>query len=459
MPTPNIARSAAKPVRTFSVLCVLAVLAACVIGAASQGEPSLENNQSDPSAPVILAAATMAGPLVADATPAPTPDTTRDSVLIWWPASIYPDSGSAAERTLLGQLDALHQAEDVTVSIRLKKAEGAGSIADTMRTASQVAPSVMPDITLLRYSQIVTSAGLRLVQPIDAKTLNFEDSFRSTGPLTRVQGTVYGVPYLLELQHAAYRSAAIPTAPSTLSDLLKSDQQFLFPARGTHGVSATLLAQYIAAGGRLAETDGSDTLDRAALLTVLSYYEQAVKANTSGPTLLGYSMPAQYWAQFMAGRANIIQIDSTMYLAQEAGGMPITGPSAVAVAPLPAPSDVSVTMVDGWMWVITATEPNRKARAAQVVNWLMDPERLGSFSHALGMLPARRSALDTWKDATNSTYMAFVVSELGKDAAPLPDMVRANVAGALQGAFEDVLNGRKTADAAADEAIAKLKAR
>jgi ABC-type glycerol-3-phosphate transport system substrate-binding protein len=285
------------------------------------------------------------------------------------------------------------------------------------------------------------------------RALAVDDLFSASLTLGQVQNAQYGVPYTLEIQHLAYRSAAIPEPPLTLDDLLALQQPYLFPARAVKGVNATFLAQYTAAGGRVADATGAATLDRAPLLEVLSYYEKSIQAEMVSPSLLDYSSPVQYWSQFMMGKVALVQVDSTTFLAQRAGGMPNTGPSAVGVSPLPLPSENLLTMLDGWTWVITTTDADRKARAMDVIAWFMNADRLGSLAQKMDVLPARRSALKTW---TGDSYVPFVEPLLERNAAPLPDSVNPTIATALQDAFENVLNHRKSSENAADEAITKI---
>jgi ABC-type glycerol-3-phosphate transport system substrate-binding protein len=155
----------------------------------------------------------------------------------------------------------------------------------------------------------------------------------------------------------------------------------------------------------------------------------------------------------MMGKAALVQVDSTTFLAQRAGGMPNTGPSAVGVSPLPLPADNLLTMIDGWVWVITTTDADRRARALEVIAWFMNTDRQGALAQSLGVLPSRRAALRTW---AGDSYVSFVEPLLERNPAPLPDSVNAAIATALQDAFENVLYHRKSSEVAADEALAKI---
>jgi ABC-type glycerol-3-phosphate transport system substrate-binding protein len=210
------------------------------------------------------------------------------------------------------------------------------------------------------------------------------------------------------------------------------------------GVSPTLLAQYTALGGRITDEQGKPVLDRGPLVEVLRFYEKAVASKLIGasPT---YSNLTQYWPLFISGKANLVQIDSSTYLSQRA--------RLSNVAILPIPAEKVITPLDGWMWVITTSDPDKQKRALDVLTWLMRGDQQGQFTHEIGVLPSRRSALQVWGD---DDYAAFALSLLGQPALPPSDLLPTVVTSALQKAFEDVLNGRKTADVATDDALATL---
>lgn len=419
-----------RPSRLYGVLCGL--LLALLLG--------LESGRAQPGQ---------------TPTAAPTEDPTPHTLLVWWPGPLAPEAGSAADRALRRQIADYEAARSRTISLRIKKPEGAGGIYEMLYSASLVAPAIVPDAIIVRHSQLANAAAQRLLTAVDLQAMEFNDLFSTGTPLGRVADVQYGVPYILELQHIVYRKSSVPTPPRTLDDLLSAGQFYLFPARGGKSVSPTLLAQYVAAGGRIVDENERPVIDREPLLTVLRHYEQSLKAGIAGPELVDYSGVGQYWAQFMTGRANVAQIDSTTFLAQRSGGMALGGSSAVDVADLPMPGTNRPAIVDGWVWAVTATTPERQAQALDAIAWFMDAERQAEFTRAVGMLPSRLSALALWEQA-NDPYAAFARKLLEGVAAPLPDMVAGNVAAALQEAFEDVLFARTSADEAAAEAVQKV---
>jgi ABC-type glycerol-3-phosphate transport system substrate-binding protein len=290
------------------------------------------------------------------------------------------------------------------------------------------------------------AVAAKLVEQIDTSNLTTADFYPSGLALGQVNGIQYGIPYVLEVQQTVYRTTALPTPPRSLDDLVASGQNLLFPAGVIKGVNTTLLQQYIAAGGRIADDKGVPTLDVDPLRTVLHYYEQPTAF--AGMQLLDYTSPIQYWPTFLSGKANLVQVDSTTYLAQRAnltnvGTMPILLPAA-------APS---ISAVDGWLWVITTPDADRQAQALSLLTWLIRSDQEAAFTKAMGVLPSERSALATWGD---DSYTTFAGTLLDQTTIPPQDMIDPSIANALQTAFAAVLSRQKTADLAANDAQASV---
>src|SRR6185503_19303061 len=146
------------------------------------------------------------------------------------------------------------------------------------------------------------------------------------------------------------------------------------------------------------------------LRTVLSYYEQAITAKVVGPQLLDYTNPTQYWQTFLSGKANLVQVDSTTYLAQRAnltnvGTLPVLVPA----------SGTAVSAVDGWLWVVTTSDPDRQAQALSLLAWLVQSDQQAAFTHAIGVLPSQRAALAAWGD---DKYAGFAATLLDQTSIP-----------------------------------------
>jgi hypothetical protein len=137
-----------------------ALLAAC--GAPAADEAAI----TDEPLPSATAAPT-AGLLTATGTPdAATPEPIR--LTVWWPEPLAPQGDADASAELSRQLDTFQAAQSgLLIESRLKKADDIGGVLATLRAASAVAPGALPDVTLLRRTDLLLAVTEGLVRPLE----------------------------------------------------------------------------------------------------------------------------------------------------------------------------------------------------------------------------------------------------------------------------------------------------
>ncbi|NPV66211.1 MAG: extracellular solute-binding protein [Anaerolineae bacterium] len=382
------------------------------------------------------------------ATPAstPAPALTRPEIVLWWPVTLYPAAGSPAEEALLSQLDAFRASYNRSLLLRVKRLEGVGGIMSTLRNASSVAPLALPDLVLLPREEMVTAAQTGLIFPLEGHlpaTL-IDGLYPAARDLGTVSGTLFGLPFLLEAQHVVYRPAAYPTAPDDLADLVGARRPFALVIGRQTNVSDTLLIQYVAEGGRLADDQGRPVLDEEPLRRLLTQYRAALDDGLLPPDILDALQASNYWGRFQSGGLALIGIDSTTYLAQRANV-----PEAVAASLVSAESPTQTTL-HGWLWALATPDSDRQAAAQEFLTWIMQPDQQGALSQALGRLPSQRAALRLWSD---DDYVDLVDRLLSAPTPILPEEVSSSVASALQDALEAVLRREQTPETAAATAV------
>ena len=106
----------------------------------------------------------------------------------------------------------------------------------------------------------------------------------------------------------------------------------------------------------------------------------------------------------------IAQISARQYLAQRAQH------PELGIASAPGWSNPSPPIATGWVLAIVTPDPERQQRAAELLTWLMTPERNGRWTAATGWLPVFSEGWSYWED---SPQAAFLDGQL-KAAAPLP---------------------------------------
>ncbi|RPI97576.1 MAG: extracellular solute-binding protein, partial [Chloroflexi bacterium] len=305
----------------------------------------------------------------------------------------------------------------------------------------------MPDLTLMRRVDMLVAATEGLIVPLDNWLPSdlVGDLLPGTQTLGEIDGLLYGVPYALNLHHSIYRASMAEEPLLSFDDVLAQEQVYLFPA-GSPPVSWTLMLQYLAAGGRLVDVDGSPVLDREPLVAVLSYYERGVDKGLFDSTLLQYTRFDDYWNHFASAEAHLIDVDSITYLAHK------NTVQNVGLIPLPTLGGTPITALDGWMWVVTTSDPDRQQQALVFLSWMMRISQQSSFTEAFGILPSQQRALRLWNDEAYAEFARLLI-----ESAESVLLIQRNDAAslALQTALVDVLDGA-SAEAAADHALAAL---
>ncbi len=377
----------------------------------------------------------------------PTPE--HDVMRVWWPDELYPQQDGEALEALQSQFDEFAATYIVyDLEIRRKRTTGLGGILPTLRTAGPVAPGALPDLTLMRRADMITAASEGLIEPLDEwlpADLAGTNLLPGVRALGEVSGVLYGVPYVVNLVHMAYRPAALGDPPLTFEEVLAAGRPLLFPA-GATPISMTVLLQYQQAGGRLVDETGAPVLDRDALVSVLSYYANGRDAGVFQPAVLQYTRYGDYWNQFVTATNNLAVIDTATYL-QNRASVPGAAPAPIATL-----DGEPITAIDGWLWVVTTPNPEHRQRASAFIAWMMRIGHQGLFAERFGMIPSQMRALRLWDD---ESYADFA-QDLVLSGVIISDSQRNSTAAlAIQEAVVAVLEGASP-ETAADAVLARF---
>ncbi len=400
-------------------------------------------------------AATTEATLVLTDTPLPTPilvDTTSEpdsnaspSLRVWWPDALAPSGNEKAALMLADYVDTFRATiPELTVELRMKKSQDSGGIFDTLRTANTVAPAALPDITLLRRSDLLAAVEAGLIQPMQGQVTSavLGDLYPAALDLSRVDGTLYGLAYALDVEHIAYRPVVLSGNFALFTDVLKDKQKFVFPAGVTEGLSDVLYLQYLSAGGSINDlVQGKPNAD--ALLTVLNFYKQAVDDGIIDPSVLDYARPDDYLFQLAQGKFDAGLITSTQYLNLLANGQ------SLEAAPIPLADGEPSTIVNGWMWVVITKNKDQQVLALRFIEWMMEANRLAAYSQQINMLAGRRAAMRLWEAGT---YTDLANRLLANARLPLTDG-DAGALRAMENALAAVIAGQRTPQEAVNDVV------
>lgn len=381
-------------------------------------------------------------------TPTATPEATSTplTLTLWLPDLLAAPDNAAAREELNRQIEMFTAAHPgVQVAIRLKRVGDVGGIMSTLRAASTVAPGALPDLTLIRRQDLVSAVRDGLIQSLEGKVPSAVLGGLDTAlKLGQVNNQLFGVPYMLELQHLVYRvppGSSDDYASWSYAAVLERGEPFVFPAGKTTGISEVLFLQYLASGGTLSG-EGTLTLNAAAVRTTLDFYEQAREKGIVSDSLLNYPDALAYLTAFATGEdIHAAVFSSTLYLQL------LKAEPGLRAASIPSEQGGSISLLNGWLWVLVSSVPEKQDAALQFLNTVMLPENQMDYARAVNMLPAARQAmLDSLPVRVDKD---LYTSLLDSAVLPLTESEGGTLARALQEGFSAVISGQQTAEQAA----------
>lgn len=364
------------------------------------------------------------------------------SLVVWLPDTILPPDNPQISDILLAQIDSYDASEPlIDVRVRRKKAQDTGGVLATLRAASAVAPSALPDIVLIRREELLLAMQNRLVQPLDElmSAQMLADMYPSATQIGIVDGQMYGVPYLIEALVLASNTPF--QAPPTFERLHTQGITFAFPAgRLTGLINDTLFLQYLSAGGERAQGENAN-LTIAAVEAVLRFYEQMRDDSLVDARILEYASAADYQPALIEGTLDSGVVSTSAYLRLVAQQPDLT------LSVIPTANGEPSTVVSGWVWVIVTSNAERQEHAIALIEWLLAAERQREFTSALGILPSQRSVLRAgWRDKLDVALLDQMLINGVVSAAPDTGELAL-----LQLVFTSVMSGEQTTQEALDK--------
>jgi ABC-type glycerol-3-phosphate transport system substrate-binding protein len=330
----------------------------------------------------------------------------------------------------------------------LKNASGKGSILDYLRTASQVAPSILPDVVMLNTVDLASAARAGLVVPLDdliSPNLS-NDLLPAARAAGSVDGQLMGIPFEMDVAHLIYNTNKVASPPITWTDVISANTTYLFPAKGQNGlVNDAFLTQYLALGGQLQDDEGRPFLDEQPLRTVLDYYHQGLQAGVIPPDVLEINDADEIWPLYVSAQVGIAHVNSHRFLSDR------NVLRSTQFANIPTLDGTPLTISHGWALAIVTGDPAQQAMALHLIEWLMTPDNNATWNRTTAHLPTRYAAFNL--DGDSDPYWSFLQHQL-EIAVPQPAFPGYDQIGrVLQQAVVEVLTEEATPEEAAAAAV------
>jgi ABC-type glycerol-3-phosphate transport system substrate-binding protein len=393
-----------------------------------------------PLAPGASSAGTLAPTNDAESTPS-----APQTLTVWISERIGPLSQGRSLDVLEQQFVAFEATHPgLTIDVAIKGTAGAGRLENLLTTASAVAPTVLPDLVALDTGTVRRLALKGLTVPLEDRisTVLYQDLYGLAQQSTLVQGRWMGVQFQARgLEHAIYNPNKIAVAPLTWTEVYSSGATYVFPAAGQEGlINDAFLIQYLSTGASLVDEAGEPALDREALTNVLGFYRQGIERGSILTDVIEYATVEQSWPRFLQAEVVLCNISSDLYLSVKTGE-----PTGV-----PTRDGQAIILSRGDAWALTARDPGRQLLAGKLIEWLLNPINMATWSQAAGTLPTRRAAL---LEMPRDPYVTFMYTQL-ETARPFPTSeTHLRIYRAMQQAVDAVLREGLAPEIAAENIL------
>ncbi len=423
--------------RLVALAVACSIVAACTGPKPTTGPQTLGTTAAPSNKATPTRAKAPTGPAATQ--PATTPSAPA-TLRIWLPPDFAPSSNALGSDVLATQLAQFQQSHPaLTLEVRVKAASGTGGLLHSLSAAYNVAPAILPNVIALNEEDLASAAAAGLVIPLDTffPSQSLDDYYPVAQTISRQEsGERVGLPFAADALVAVYNANFYATSPLTWTSVTTGT--FIFP--GGDPTALTVLDEYLALGGTLADSTGKLALDVDLVAKALSFFRSARDSGILPMSTMAYADPAATWQGFRDGHATVAVTSARQFLADY-------GRVASAAGTLiPAPDGKPLALASGWSWAIVNTEPQRYADAAALLAWLTDPAQLSAWTQAAAVLPMRSSVLAGWPSSPRAVFAGEVMAKSHLKPA---GAVLTKVGPPLQQALADVLNDRATPASAA----------
>jgi len=376
----------------------------------------------------------------------PTPRS-PDELIIWVDPIFAPDPETAGGKLFIERISSFEDVHPgISVDVRIKDRSGSSGLLETLSNVGSAAPNLKPDLITLN-PELLRMAYIRgLIYTLDGlyEAPSSPDWYYYAVESATIEESLLSIPIGAEAQAFVYRRDRYTTVPNDWPEILDGAAPLLFPAADPEAVFP--IAMYQAAGGEFLTEDNTTQINEGTLTDILSLFSSARSAGLLPASILESTSSAETWSAFHEGRAGIALAPLTTFMHER-------NPETEVMIPIPVASTTSLTIAETWGWALATEDNPRQALVLELLEWLTDPEFVGPWTEAAGLLPSSRMALDTWSDSSNISLATLLVPSAR--AIPDPEILEL-VGPVFQPAVQAVVEGSKPADLAAQDAALEL---
>jgi ABC-type glycerol-3-phosphate transport system substrate-binding protein len=396
-------------------------------------------------------------PPTAEMTPTTVATTTLENepitLTFWMVESVSPQAEGEAGEFIQNSLQAFERTNsDIGLEVLLKKASGEGGVVDFLRTAKEVAPSVLPDVAIMNATDLAQAYNENLIQSLNGRLDRsiVQDLLPGARKVGTVDDKLVGVPLGLELEHVVYNTGIFTSTPMLWTNVLSANAAYLFPAKGVNGlVNDATLAQYFSAGGAFLDDQGLPKIDEQVLQNILEFYQQARENGTIRPDILEIASVEELWPLYLQG-AGVAHINVRQYLS----GRETLNSSTFAAIPVQQEDNRPVPITRGWVLVLVTADPARQKEALNLMEWFLSTRNNATWNEINLSIPTRDTSFQLL--AGDDPYWTFLTEQLNTARLQPGFTGYDRIGRIIQQAVQEVISGEATPDEATATAIDAL---
>ena len=361
-------------------------------------------------------------------------------LVIWLPDQLLTRNAPIVQDLIEQQVEKfVSNHPNYRVDIRVKNSSGPANLMDVLQNTSLAAPATLPDLVLLTREEMEVAALKGLLIPFDGTTdiLAANDWIEPVRTLATVQGSTFGIPAasdaLVYLTPAAEEEILSPLTDGKPILCFLNDPRAIVP-----------LSLYLASGGALEDETGKPVLEEMALVSVLTQIN-AAENNGSLPTwIMDITQPADVYRYFTSGRGNRMLVWYSE-----------TAEPILSISRLSAFRDIAgnpATMIRGWFWAMTQTDPARRVASVELVEMLAEESFLTELDQAARLLPVRKSP------AVLENPILSAQADIVAGGQPIPNgLYLVTISPILKDSINQLFTGTLTAEEIARQAVDRLQ--
>jgi len=324
-------------------------------------------------------------------------------ITLWLPPQFDPSGTGPAAKLLTDRLNSfMDQNPGVEVQVRIKAASGPGSLLETLSAASAAAPSALPSLIALSRSDLETAALKGLIFPLDSllsTSIDDIDWYTYARQAALIQGSTFGLPFAGDALLLVYRTGHVNQPTDEWAGILRQGQPVAIPAADPQALLT--LDLYQALGGTVADAQGRPVLQPEILAQVLKLFSDGSKQGVFPAWLAEYQTDGQAWQAYHEQSAQWLVTWSSHYLAEL--------PADSTAMGLPSLGTNHLSLATSWLWALSDPEPERRALAVRLAEYLAQGDFLANWTAAAGYLPTRPTALAMWPNQSIQSLLSQIV--------------------------------------------------